>query len=184
MEYYLDCLKRHIYATGSEKILLEKVALIAGRLQSIVETIPDIRLVHLVRHPYQSIPSLISMFAIPWRTLAPEAILNGEAYQSLAKMIFAYYRRLFEIKKTLPAEQYLEVYYDDLIANPRKAVEDIYDYFGMPLSPKHRAFLEQASLQARSYKSMHNYSLEQFGLTRQQVYNALKDIFEAYGFEP
>ena len=184
MDYYQDCLKRHVYATGPDKILLEKVALIAGRLQTILETLPDMRLVHMVRHPYQSIPSLISMFAIPWKTLAPNAVQQDDAYQSLAEVIFSYYRYLLEIKKKLPAEQYLEIYYDDLVADPKQAVERIYTHFGLTLSRKHRIFLEKASQQACSYESKHHYSLEQFGLSRQQVYRALEDVFEAYGFEP
>jgi hypothetical protein len=184
MDYYLDCLKRHVYSTGPDKILLEKVALIAGRLQSILETLPDMRLVHMVRHPYQSIPSLISMFAIPWKTMAPNAVQQDDAYQSLAEVIFAYYRYLLEIKKKLPAKQYLEIYYDDLVADPKQAVERIYSHFGLPMGDEHRLFLEEESQKARSYKSKHHYSLEQFGLSKQQVYEALEDVFEAYGFEP
>jgi hypothetical protein len=183
MAYYLDCLKRHVYATGSDKILLEKVALIAGRLQSILETLPDMRLVHLVRHPYQSIPSLISMFAIPWKILAPRAIQRDDAYQALAELIFAYYRYILEIKKKLPAEQYLEIYYDDLVADPNGSVERIYSHFNLPMGDEHRLFLEAESQKARAYKSKHHYSLEQFGLSKQQVYEALEDVFEAYGFE-
>ncbi len=55
MTYYKSCLQRHLYATGPDKILLQKVALIAGRLQSIHELLPDMRIVHLVRHPNESI---------------------------------------------------------------------------------------------------------------------------------
>jgi len=183
MAYYLDCLKRHMYATGPDKILLEKVALIAGRLQSILETLPDTRLVHLVRHPYQSIPSLISMFAIPWKILAPRAIQRDDAYQELAELIFDYYRYILEIKKKLPAEQYLEIYYDDLVADPRRSVERIYSHFNLPMGDEHRLFLEAESRKAQAYKSKHHYSLEQFGLSKQQVYEALEDVFEAYGFE-
>jgi hypothetical protein len=183
MRYYVDCLKRHIYATGPHKILLEKVALIAGRLGSILEVLPDMRLVHLVRHPYQSIPSLISMFAIPWATLAPRALENRQAYRQLAEMIFDYYRYLYKIKQQLPPQQLLELRYEDLVANPQKAVERIYAHFDLPLGQRHREFLQQASRRAKSYKSRHSYTLEQFGLSREKVYDELKEVFEAYGFE-
>jgi hypothetical protein len=99
-------------------------------------------------------------------------------------VIFAYYRYLLEIKKKLPAKQYLEIYYDDLVADPKQAVERIYSHFGLPMGDEHRLFLEEESQKARSYKSKHHYSLEQFGLSKQQVYEALEDVFEAYGFEP
>jgi hypothetical protein len=35
----------------------------------------------------------------------------------------------------------------------------------------------------RSYKSEHQYSLSQFGLTKDYVYAELKDLFDHYGFE-
>ncbi len=184
MAYYLSCLKRHLYATGPDKILLEKVALIAGRLQSILQTLPDMRLVHLIRHPYQSIPSLISMFAIPWKTMAPKAAKRAETFHALAEMIFDYYRHILEIKKILPAEQFLEIYYDDLVANPRLAVEQIYTHFKLPLDVMYCRFLAEASEQAGIYKSKHHYSLEEFGLNKQQVYTELKEVFDAYDFEP
>jgi hypothetical protein len=76
----------------------------------------------------------------------------------------------------------LEIYYDDLVADPKQAVERIYSHFNLPMGDEHRLFLEAESQKARSYKSKHHYSLEQFGLSKQQVYEALEDVFEAYGF--
>ncbi len=184
MDYYLSCLKRHLYATGPDKILLEKVALISGRLQSILQTLPDMRVVHLVRHPYQSIPSLISMFAIPWRAMAPKAAKRTETFQALAETIFDYYRHILEIKKTLPAEQFLDIYYQDLIDNPKLAVERIYAHFELPIDSQYSRFLAMASKQAGSYRSKHHYSLEEFGLSKEQVYTELKEVFDEYGFEP
>jgi hypothetical protein len=182
--YFLDCLKRHLYATGPDKILLEKVALIAGRLQTVLDALPDMRLVHLIRHPYESVPSLISMFAIPWKTLAPKAAQRPETHRALARMIFDYYRYILEIKKTLPPEQYLEIYYEDLVANPGLAVERIYSHFGLPLSPGHQTYLEAQTQRALKYKSNHNYSLDEFGLSKELIYAELKEVFEAYGFKP
>jgi hypothetical protein len=183
MRYYADSLQRHLFATGPDKILLQKVALIAGRLGSILEVLPDMRLVHLVRHPYQSIPSLISMFAIPWSTLAPRAVQSQAAYQALAELIFNYYRYLYKIKQQLPPQQFLEIRYDDLVKDPQKAIERVYTHFDLPLSPRHRLFLQQASRRAKSYQSRHSYTLEQFGLSREKVYHELQEVFEAYGFE-
>ena len=35
----------------------------------------------------------------------------------------------------------------------------------------------------RGYSSVHEYSLTQFGLSREQVYEAMPEIFERYGFD-
>ncbi len=183
MAYYKDCLQRHMYATGPDKILLEKVALIAGRLGSIIEAFPDIRIVHLIRHPYQCIPSLVSMFYVPWTTLAPQFERDSQASRDVARMAFEYYRYILKLKKTLPEDQFIDVYYEDLVADPEATVERIYQKFHLDMSLEYREILRQEARKARKYKSKHSYSLEEYGLTKEMVYEELKDVFEEYGFD-
>ena len=183
MEYYKDSLKRHLYATGSDKILLEKVALIAGRLHSILEVIPDMRVVHLIRHPYESIPSLINMFYVPLKSLAPQVKHDSRPILEVAGMIFEYYHYLFELKKTFPETQFIEVRYEDLVKDPEGTVELIYRKLNITMSREYRDVLRAEAEKARHYKSKHKYSLEEYGLTRENVYEELKDIFKEYGFE-
>jgi hypothetical protein len=183
MQYYKSCLQRHMYATGQDKILLQKVALIAGRFQTIHELLPDIRVVHLVRHPNESIPSLISMFAATWKSLAPEACRDGRAYRELADLICEYYLHLHEVEQGLPPERLLKVRYEDLVADPHRTVHNIYRNFGLEISPEYEALLTEETGRARKYKSRHHYSLEDYGLTEQMIYERLKPVFEDYGFK-
>jgi hypothetical protein len=183
MEYYKDCLKRHLYATGPDKLLLEKSALIAGRLNSIAQFFPDMRIVHLIRHPYQSVPSLINMFVIPLRRLAPQIKRDSRAISKIIKMIFEYYNCLLDFKKKFPREQFIEVRYEDLVADPQKTITFIYQKLNIELSKELESALEYERKKALHYKSRHSYSLEDFGLTKKKVYDELKNFFEEYGFE-
>jgi len=212
--YFKDCLKRHVYATRAassqefgpasptsptrpirpirpvlpvpdDKLLLEKVALIAGRLRLVLSALPDMRIVHLVRHPYQSVPSLMSMLHAPLPALAPQhAAKTGPAMRQAAIMIFEYYRTILEVKRNLSPERYLEIRYEDLVADPSATILRIYDKFGIPVSPAYKDRLDTETRQARSYNSNHSYRLEDFGLSKAQVYAELKEVFEEYGFEP
>jgi hypothetical protein len=184
MSYYRDCLKRHMYATGPDKILLQKVALIAGRIHSIYELLPDIHIVHLVRHPYESIPSLVSMFDATWKALDPDVRKDARVNRELADLTCRYYLYLYEFKKNLPENQFIEVYYEDLISDPRSTICGIYRAFGMELSSEYEMVLEKETLKARQYKSRHHYSLESFGLDKDTIYRDLRTIFEVYGFKP
>ncbi|MFP3869746.1 MAG: sulfotransferase family protein [Syntrophobacteria bacterium] len=183
MEYYRDCLQRHMFATGPDKTLLQKVALIAGRLGSILEVFPDMRIVHLIRHPYESVPSLISMFCAPWRTLAPQVKQDSQASRGVAKMIFAYYRYVLQLKRSLPENQFIEVRYQDLVRDPKGTVAWIYEKLNLEMADEYRKALEDESETARHYKSRHTYSLEDFGLTREMVYEELHEVFEEYDFK-
>jgi hypothetical protein len=182
--YFVDCLRRHIYATGPDKVLLEKVALIAGRLELVLEALPDARFVQLVRHPYQSVPSLVSMFRAPWPALAPEcAAKDGEATQGVAQMIFTYYRTILRLRANIPDERYMELRYEDLVADPKAAVERVYEKFGLTMTDEMSRALEEEREKARAYRSTHAYSLEEYGLTKEQVRRELADVFEEYGFQ-
>ena len=183
MSYYKSCLQRHLYATGPDKILLQKVALIAGRLQSIHEVLPDMRIIHMVRHPYESIPSLISMFDATWKSLAPDACKDGRSYLELADLICKYYVHLHEVGKSFPADALLKVRYEDLVADPHKTIHSIYQSFGLEFSPEYDKLLSEETNKARTYKSKHSYSLENYGLTEEMLYQQLKPVFDDYGFK-
>lgn len=182
--YYRDCLQRHLYATGPDRILLQKVALIAGRIHTIYETFPDMRIVHLVRHPYESIPSLVSMFHAPWKSLAPHALTNARRSRELAQMIYDYYRILLGLKQSLPDTQFMDVRYQDLVADPKRIVENVYQECGLELSLKFSDSLDMEIERVKAYKSRHVYSLDDCGLSKEEVRKALSDVFEAYGFNP
>ncbi len=182
MAYYKSCLQRHLYATGPDKILLQKVALIAGRLDTIHSLLPDMRIVHLVRHPYESIPSLISMFEVTWKSLAPRARENNRACRELAELICDYYLHLHELEKDFPADRLLKIRYEELVADPRATVHRIYRAFGMEVRPDFDSRLAEETGRARKYRSRHRYSLEQYGLSREMIRNRLQPIFEEYAF--
>jgi DNA-binding HxlR family transcriptional regulator len=43
--------------------------------------------------------------------------------------------------------------------------------------------LHQEKVRQQNYQSKHEYSLEEFGLSAQEVYNELSDVMEEFGFE-
>jgi hypothetical protein len=183
MSYYKSCLQRHLYAEGSDKILLQKVALIAGRLRSIHDLLPDMRIVHLVRHPSESIPSLISMFEVTWKSLVPNTCKDERVYRELADVIFSYYEHLHELEKDFPAGTLIKVRYEDLVADPYKTVHSIYQEFGLEISPEYDKLLTEETQKSRKYKSRHNYTLESYGLSEEMINQRLKSVCEDYGFK-
>lgn len=68
-----------------------------------------------------------------------------------------------------PAERFLDLYYDDLVANPIGAVRKVYAHFDLPfpegLEEKIGKFHQQ---NPKDRFGTHRYSLEQFGMTREE----------------
>ena len=70
-------------------------------------------------------------------------------------------------RRRYPPEQFVDVYYDDFVADPMGTVEKIYARLGTPLTDGARAAM--AALETSGVKPAHRYSLADFGLTEEQV---------------
>ena len=183
MRYYRSCLQRHLYATGPRKTLLSKSTSFAGRVVSMLETFPDARVVHLVRHPDACIPSHVSVFYPAWRAHSPEIAEDSPESRAYAQLAVDWYRSMYEKRHKFAADRYICITYDELVADPRATVARIYDHFGLQMSDAMGARLDRAARASRDYESGHAYSLEQYGLSEQWIRERLGDVLEAYGFE-
>ena len=185
VEWYLGSLRRHLY-TQPGKRLLVKNAHLAGRLQSLRAAMPDLRVVNIVRHPYDTVPSSVSLIASGYRTMTgcrPDTA--APEWSALADATMEYYRRLHRFEQDFPAGQWVTVRFDDLVRCPLETVERIYDGLGLELGAEARAAIERDAGESGRHRSQgHAYTPEQFGLTRGQIHDGLREIFDAYGFEP
>jgi len=176
--------QRHSWAVGGGRRLLVKNALAAGRLEVYREAFPDLAVVHLLRHPYQSIPSMVSMFSRTWSLFHPEWLRDPEALRSIARLGVDYYRQLDEFVARLDPERKVEILYDDLVRDPESTVREVYGRLNLPLSESYARTLHELSEQAKGYRSDHRYDLERLGLSREWIHHALADVFERRGFDP
>ena len=181
--WYGRFLRKHAEVAGAGRTLLAKNALMGGRLDTTLAAVPDARFVHLVRHPYQAIPSLLSMFTMPWWTHSPQLRRDGPEVRALAEMTVEYYRRMDRLEAELGSERVVTIRYEDLMADPGGALERVYDRFGMVMDEGLRTRLRESLAAAREYRSGHQYSLEEFGLSRDWVYQQMPDVFASHGFD-
>lgn len=183
MRYYRGILQRRLYADGKERVFLGKNVFHTGRLRSLVEEFPDVQLVHLVRHPYSVIASLLSMFTKPWHAHSRDLVPSGREVEAMAEIGIDYYRYMLEVQEEIPANQLVTVTYDELMGDARGTVARVYEALGWELEPEFALRLEQVTQASRSYTSRHEYSLEAFGLSEDWVYERIPEIFERYSFE-
>ena len=161
-----------------------KNVFLTGRLRSVLETFPDARFVHMVRHPFEEIPSFLSMFTAVWKAHSPDIPLDSPQARQFARVPIDYYKDMLEHLDSFAEDRILTVRYDELVTEPRAVVERIYEHFGIPIEASFRERLEAATAKSRTYKSSHKYSLEQYGLDEKELYRDLEAVFARYGFEP
>ena len=183
MDFYESCVKRFMFRAGKDKTYLAKNVMSTGRFKSLMERFPDAKIVYIARHPYDSVPSFASMFTSMHKLHSPQMPDTHPAKKAWAQLGIDYFKYVKEMRSTIPADQFLEIKYDDLLDDPQGIVRSIYQHFKWEPSEK---FLERLSLEQKrnkNYKSVHEYSLEQFGFTKQQVYAELKEQMDEMGFE-
>jgi len=182
-KFYKATLQRWMYILGKDKQFLCKSVMSTGRLQLLTELFPEVRIIYLVRNPYEAIPSFIEMFTSTWKVISPRIPENSLEYRELANLAVTYYLYFEEWKKRFQPENWITLKYDDLVSDSYGTVEKIYSQFKMEMSTDFEKTLRKESDKSRTYKSKHQYSLEQYGLSKQQIFQALQFVFKENDFK-
>jgi hypothetical protein len=183
MDFYESSVKRFIYGYGNDRTYLAKNVMSTGRFKTLIERFPDAKIIYLARHPYDAVPSMASMFTVMYNT---PPLKNGDihpAKKAWTRLAIDFYKYSKEMRKVVPEGQFMKIKYDDLLQKPEESVLKIYQHFNWEATEKFKQRLAAASRRNVHYKSTHEYSLEQYGLSKIAVYNELSDIMDEFGFE-
>jgi len=90
--------------------------------------------------------------------------------------------RAMEARKTIPESQIYDVRLRDMMASPMTVLQDIYSHFDLEFTEETAAALEERIAEKpTSQEGEHEYSIEEFGLTNEQVRETLKTYNERFG---
>ena len=85
----------------------------------------------------------------------------------------------------LPADvesDYAVVTFQELVSEPRSAVEEIYARLGFDISDAYAAFLDEEQRRSRAYESQHRYDADALGIPRERVRERLGHLYERFGW--
>lgn len=205
-EFYRRCLQRHLHASGAgdgargpAPRYLAKNPALCPKLATVFEHFPDAQVVYLVRNPLEMIPSYLSMMEFSWRAVGLPTErrdgvnhgdgdrLRGDLRAALREYLLAmaahWYRHPLAVLDRAPEGRACVVRYDDLVNDPDATVRRIYRELGLEVDAELAEVLRQATARAQRYRSRHDYSLEELGLTRERVVAELSDVFARFGFD-
>ncbi|MET7771837.1 sulfotransferase [Nocardia sp. NPDC005366] len=139
-------------------------------LDAIFEVYPDALIIQMHRDPSTIIASVCSLneqASAGWSEKFRGATVGETQLDLWARGA----DRFLADRQRHDAAQFCDVYYDDFIADPIGTVGSIYGHFGIPLSAEAEAAM--ATLHAESTsgaaRPVHRYTLDDFGLTAEQV---------------
>ncbi len=171
MSYYKNCVQRFMYANGKGKIYLSKNVLSSGRINCLLDTFPDAKIVYLIRNPYEALPSFISMFGVMYSVHSPKLKSTDAALKVWAMLGLEFYKNFNEARLRIAENNLVDLKYENLIAQPVKTIATIYEKFNFDMPPAYLKTIEAEQSRSKSYKSKHHYSLEQYGLTKEEIDN-------------
>jgi omega-hydroxy-beta-dihydromenaquinone-9 sulfotransferase len=180
MRFYRSCLQRQLYANGPGKTVLSKATQCSGSVESLLEAFPDAKFITIIRHPYQAVPSHVSVFYPVWRTHSPDIARDGPVSKSYARLAVKWYQHLFEFRSKISASQYYCLDYRDLTRNPQVVVEKLYEYFGWTMSDPFQERLRAAADHEHGFQSRNHYTLEEFGLSKEWIQEELGPLLDHY----
>ena len=183
MRYYRSCLQRQLFANGPTRTLLSKATQSSGTVEALMEEFPDARFITIIRHPYKSVASHVSLFVPVWQAHSPDIAKDGPVAKAYAQLAVEWYKHLFRFRTKIEPTRYHCIDYRELVRDPRAAIEQVYTHFGWPVSDALRAKLDEATRRQGEFKSKHEYTLEEFGLSKQWLQNELGEVLDAYKLE-
>ena len=181
MTYYQEVLKRHIFANGGKQYIAKNPSF-SPKVRTLHEKFPDAKFINLVRSPMRVIPSSVSMFSNHWQTYGePEGDYPEPAQEIMQEQAKHWYLYPHKYLKNLPPDQYVMVRYQDLVADPKKTVENIYKRLGISMTDEFQRILRLESEKAKQFKSKHHYSLQKMGLNRKKIKKDFAAAIKEYG---
>ncbi|MGB5682553.1 MAG: sulfotransferase [Polyangiales bacterium] len=90
--------------------------------------------------------------------------------------------RAMESREKIPESQLYDVRLKDMMASPMTVLEDIYSHFDLEFTEETAGLLEaRIAEKPTSQEGEHEYSIEEFGLTNEQVRHTLRAYNERFG---
>jgi omega-hydroxy-beta-dihydromenaquinone-9 sulfotransferase len=183
LRFYADCVRRQLVLNGVDKIHLSKNPIFAGRVESLIEAFPDARFVVPMRHPDETIPSLLKLMKVSWGLYHWDAARMQRSLDVLAAQSVHTYRHPLDVLARHPETPHAVVDYRDLTSDPVATLERVYARIGLAMTPQLRGALAAEARRARRHETSHRYSLGEFGLEAGAIRSGLADLYERFGWD-
>ncbi len=161
---YLEHLQIFQSETPGQRLTL-KAPIHTAHVEPILAAIPEVKLVQLHRDPVRVVASVNSLFCTLHRAVARNVDAARMARANLDFLAYGIEKNL-AARKALAPNRILDLYYDDLVADPLGVVQSIYEFHGLPFSDEFERRLRTFVAENPQHKhGEHRYANTDFGLS-------------------
>lgn len=135
-------------------------------LAALLEHYPDARIIQTHRDPLRAIPSMASHATVLRRAFS-DHVDPAEVATDWTRRWAGALDEFLAVRGRAPAEHFLDVSYEEIVAAPIATVERIYSFLGWTPSESVRdAIARYLAANPKNKHGTHRYSLAQYGLDR------------------
>lgn len=169
--------KKLSFKTG--KTIISKNPFNSMRIPELSRLFPKSRFIHIVRHPYQVVPSTIHM----WDIVQQQNCLNNLAHRPGVDEVLTVFddmlTKLENDLQALPPERHLLIRYEDLDYQTLNTMEEIYRKFELPFTVDLQDKIRQFLHEVKEYEK-NSFSLSQE--TREIIQKKLQHHMHHYSY--
>ena len=136
----------------NRKTIVSKNPFNSMRIKELVSLFPKARFIHIVRHPYEVVPSTINM----WKIVIAQNRLNRKGLiPGIAEVSKGIEKLLNVIKRdssVIPDGHFYEIKFEDLESDPINELMKIYTQFQMPFDDTFKTKVESFMVSLKTYK--------------------------------
>jgi len=124
-----------------------------ARIRTLLELFPRARFLHIVRNPYVVFPSTVHL----WKKLSKREGLQVPQFEGLDQYVFETFNRMYGAfdrdRPLLGDEQFCEVRYEDVVADPVEQMGRVYEQLALDDYAHVRPRIEAYADEAREYRT-------------------------------
>lgn len=152
-------------------------------LDALLEVFPDALLVQTHRNPTQVLASVSSLMSAMRSSVSGAVDPRAIGREQLAAWTWGM-ERTMAVRDRLPAGRVVDVRYEDTVADPVGTVRRVYEHFDLDLTPAvETGVRDYLAANPRDKHGSHSYTLEEFGLDRDEVDAAFATYRARFGVE-
>lgn len=135
----------------------------------LLSVFPKAKIILTHREPAQTIPSMASMAYTLWQIYSDTPDPRSAGKQWNTRMARGIHHTM-QVRDSGHDARFMDIHFTDTVSKPMEVLERVYAFAGMSFTDKARADAQQwLNSNGREKRAGHDYSLETFGLSEQQM---------------
>ena len=180
-QYHADLLRLLQWQRPADRWLLKAPSHLS-HLEIILEQHPEAGIIITHRNPLEVVGSYSSMMmaVLPEQTQTDPEQMGQRVLEDLAGQV----AHSMAAREHLDAARILDVHYTDFTSDTMEVVDEIYSHLGLPYSEETRTLIANyVAEHPRGKHGSHDYQLDQFGLSEQQVLDRFESYIKRYNIK-